>query len=101
MFLFAVAHPVDVVAHPSIPAGWRWAVYDDDTDWSSMSACLGAGWAPEQGAAAWIADQAAAIAASAVAISVGGERSPNRPTVRSVVLDHDPIRVGNDFVRVG
>lgn len=94
MHLYALAHPVDVEAHPSIPPGFRWAVYRSD-DWSNMTDCLGAGWAPDEGAAKWIADQAATIA-------VRSMRTSGVPADLSVTsIGYDPVESGHDFVTVG
>jgi hypothetical protein len=94
MILYAVAHPIDTEQHPTIPPGFRWAVYRSDR-FEDATECFGAGWAPEEGAAVFIADQAAFIAAKALAlVGVECELSNHK-------LDHDPIAAGQDFVRMG
>jgi hypothetical protein len=92
---YALAHPVDTELHPTIPPGCRWAVYRSEGDgsppaWTDLSACYGAGWSPEIGAAGFIADQAAHIALKAAAHA---ERVAPDMTfgVRHVLLDFDPI----------
>jgi hypothetical protein len=94
MILYAVAHPIDTEQHPTIPAGFRWAVYRSEM-FADATECLGAGWAPDDGAAVFISDQAAFIAVKAL-------RDCGVPaSMENVKLDHDPILSGQDFLRVG
>ena len=92
--MYAVAHPVDTQAHPTIPPGWRWAVYRSDR-FDDATECLGAGWAPEEGAAVFIADQAAAITVRALQL-VGVES-----TISNHTLTIDPIAAGADMIKIG
>jgi hypothetical protein len=97
---YALAHPVDTELHPTIPPGCRWAVYRADGDggappWSDLSACLGAGWSPEIGAAGFVADQAAHIALKAAA-AARHEPPDMQFGVRHVLLDFDPIPAEGD-----
>lgn len=91
MQIRAVAHPINTLAHPSVPPGFRWAVYVGER-WEDMDTCLNAGWeATFDGAA--IAAEAAAVCAAKVALLHGTEVDG-----RSLRLDHDPICAGNDRI---
>ena len=94
MIIYAVAHQVDTVKHPTVPPGWRWAVYRSDR-FDDASECFGAGWAPEEGAAVFIAGQAAYIAAKALALCGSGAE------VVTHTLDYDPIMSGADLISIG
>lgn len=85
----ALAHPVNTLAHHTIPPGFRWAVYVGE-NWADMDSCLNAGWEPTLDGAA-IAAEAAAVCAAKVALMHGTEVDG-----KSIRLDHDPIEQGND-----
>lgn len=88
--LHPMANPIDVAAYPTQPAGWRWAVYATD-QWHDLEHCIGAGWAPDRESAAWIAEQAAEIAARVSGLAtVPVTALDHDPTVRTFTLD-DPI----------
>lgn len=94
MELLVVVHPIDTVAHPTVLAGWRWAV-QVGTDWADLDACLNAGWCPDRSEAA-IAGEAAAVVGAKVAALCGVETRGG-----TVFLDHDPIPAGHDRIDAG
>jgi hypothetical protein len=94
MIFYAISHPIDTDAHPSLPAGFRWAV-SSSSDTSDSSACLGAGWAPDASTAAWIADQSGAIAVTAHRLAAG------TANVETLLLDYDPIPADADNLNLG
>lgn len=94
MIFQAVSNPIDTDLHPTVPPGYRWAVSTNE-DPSDVSACLGAGWAPDESSAAWIADQSATIAACAYRMA-GGTAS-----VATQALDYDPIPAEADELSIG
>ena len=94
MIFHAVSHPIDTVAHPTIPVGFRWAVSASD-DPTNLSACLGAGWSPDADSAAWIAAQAAHIAATAFGMGGGVAQCAQ------LILSYDPVPADADFLNTG
>jgi len=90
-----LVHPIDTSAHPSIPPGFRWAVYIGDGSWSDMQRCVNAGWCPTQGEAAMEGE-----AVGMTAVKAG--RAYGLPLSYAVTtLDHDPIPAGADRIHVG
>lgn len=87
----ALAHPISPKAHPTVPPGFRWAVYIGE-NWADLNTCLNAGWEPTIEQAA-LAAEAGAVCAAKVALLHGTEVDG-----RSVRLDHDPIEQGNDRI---
>ena len=94
MIFYAVSHPIDTVAHSTIPVGFRWTVSasNDPTD---VSACLGAGWSPDADTAALIAAQAAHIAATAFGMGGGVAHCAQ------LILSNDPVPAGADILNMG
>lgn len=84
MLIVALAHPIDVTAHPTCPVGWRWAVHIG-TDYADIGSCLNAGWEPSEYQARLAAEQAA-VCAHKVAL-----RFDPSAGFESVVLSHDPV----------
>lgn len=41
-----VVHPIDTGVHPTVPAGWRWAVMVGSGPPSELNRCVNAGWCP-------------------------------------------------------
>lgn len=62
----AVVHPVDTTAHPTYPAGWRWAVMVGGRPPADLDHCAGAGHQPTETAASVAAEEAASVAAKAL-----------------------------------
>jgi hypothetical protein len=89
-----VVHPINTLAHPSVPPGWRWAVHVGD-DWADLSTCLNAHWDRDEYSAR-LMGEAAAICAAKVARLLGSD-----VTTRSQVLDGDPIKPGSDLIKIG
>lgn len=89
-----VVHPIDTDAHPSQPAGFRWAVMAGTDDPRDMNRCANAGWAPNA-TAAWLeGEQAGATACRALRIlGVPSE-------YRKLQLESDPIPGGLEPVHV-
>jgi len=92
MELTVLVHPIDTVAHPTIPPGFRWAVYVG-IDWPDMMTCLNAGWCPTQYEAA-IEGEAARVVGARVAMLCSV--IPSTPP--TFFLDADPIPSGCDIV---
>jgi hypothetical protein len=94
MIVGVVVHQINTLVHPTIPPGFRWAVHVG-TAWDDMTSCLNAGWAPNAAEAA-ITGEGAAVCAVKVARILGHDL-----TIASTMLDHDPIRAGNDLIQIG
>lgn len=96
MLLGVVVHPINTLAHPSVPPGYRWAVHAGN-DWANVAtdSCLNAGWEPDRNTAA-IAGEAAAVVGARVARLCG-----ELVEVRTWQLDHDPILPGRDLITIG
>jgi len=94
VIFYAISHPINVAAHPTIPVGFRWAV-SASNDAGDMSSHLGAGWAPDADTAAWISTQAASIAATAFGMGGGVAQCAQ------LILNYDPVPAGADTLNVG
>lgn len=96
MTIGVCVHAVDIVAHPDVPEGWRWAAHLG-TDWGDLGTCLNAGWQPTQADAA-IAGEAAAVCAVKVArlLSPGVDVQ-----MCTESLECDPIPADGDFISIG
>lgn len=89
-----VVHPIDVDRHPTVPAGWRWAVHVGGGSPSDTACVANAGWAPDERLATAEGEQNAATAAEAC-------RMFGVPVdYRLLRLDSDPIPTGTDRVRI-
>jgi hypothetical protein len=86
-----VVHPIDPVAHPSVPEGWRWAVMAGvGTPPADLGHCANAGWAPTE-AEAWLEGETVGAAATK-ALRMFGVPA----TYSKLPLDFDPIPAGGD-----
>lgn len=94
MLIGVVVHPINTLAHPTVPPGFRWAVHVGES-WSDLSTCLQAGWEPDQAGAA-LAGENAAVVGVKVANLCG-----QHAELKTTLLEFDPIGVGKDFVTVG
>lgn len=90
-----VVHPINTAAHPTVPAGWRWAVMLGEGSPSDVERCPNAGWCPTQ--------QEAALEGETVAVTVAKAlRAFGIPaSFRTLTLDDDPIPAGGDRIHVG
>lgn len=95
VFLRLVTHAVDTTSHPTVPAGWRWAVMVGDVPHDDMSHCANAGWQPDSRGAEFEGEMVAVAVAKAMRIS--------GLDVRTEVtrLDYDPIPADGDTVAIG
>jgi hypothetical protein len=89
-----VVHPINTLAHPSVPPGFRWAVHVGH-DWTDMRTCLNAHWDQTEYSARIMGEAAAVCAAKAVQLC--GEPVE----MATAVLDHDPVPVGGDLIKIG
>lgn len=92
--VFVVVHPIDTAAHPTVPAGFRWAVMLGPCPPGDVSRCANAGWCPSRDEAAAEGDQNGATATRA--LRVAGLNVRYGEAVQVLHLDHDPIAAGND-----
>lgn len=87
-------HEIDTAAHPTYqPGTWRWAVQVGGRPPHELAACVNAGGERSLSTAIDVGDQVAAAVVLALrlfGVPVG--------RIRHVVLDHDPIPPGHDFV---
>lgn len=95
MLIGVVVHPINALAHPSVPPGFRWGVYLEDR-WADLSRCMNAGWAPTANDAA-MSGEAAAICAVRAAQACG--RADAR--METTVLDYDPTAGAPDLITIG
>lgn len=63
-----VVHPVDTAAHPTYPAGWRWAVQVGGTGPADLERCAGAGHCPTESEAAFYGEQCGSTAVKALRV---------------------------------
>lgn len=91
LLIHVLVHPVDTMAHPTVPPGYRWAVHFG-ADWADLDTCLNAGWQPTDIDAALIGE-AAAVCAARVAMRLGVAFAGD-----TVQLEHDPIAAGADRI---
>lgn len=86
-----VLHPVDTEAHPTVPAGWRWAVMaGTSTPPGETRFCCNAGWCPTEAEAALEGEMVAACAVKVLRM-FGVPAAYNQ-----LRLDRDPIPAGHD-----
>lgn len=95
MLIGVVVHPINTLAHSSVPPGFRWGVYLEDR-WADLGRCMNAGWEPTAGAAA-MAGESAAVCAVRAAQACG--RADAR--METTMLDYDPVPAGRDLITVG
>lgn len=89
-----VVHPIDAAAHPTVGAAWRWGIQIGGKPPGDMTWCAQAGAAPTREEAM---DTARMYAATAVQTA----RMFGVPAeLGAVVLDHDPVPAGADFIHV-
>lgn len=87
-------HPVDTARHPTVPAGWRWAVHAGGGPPSDLSRCVNAGWCPDERLALAEGEQNAATAVNAL-------RTFGVPaSVHTLRLQTDPVPAGQDQVSI-
>lgn len=86
-----VVHPIDTDAHPTVPAGWRWAVMaGTTTPPADTRLCCNAGWCPTESEASVEGEMVAAAAVKAL-------RMFGVPAAYNMLrLDRDPIPAGHD-----
>jgi hypothetical protein len=96
--VYAVVHPIDRQAHPTVPEGYRWAVMLGPCGPGDMSRCANAGWCPTRADAAGEGDQNAATATRA--LRVAGLNVRYGEAAQVLHLDHDPVAPGNEPVFV-
>jgi hypothetical protein len=94
VLLTTIVHPIDTGRHPTVPAGFRWAVMLGDGPHSDLNLCANAGWAPTAREAEREGDQNAATATRAMQIAGADAR------YRGVVhIDSDPIPREGDLLQ--
>lgn len=95
MHILLVVHPIDIVAHSTIPPGYRWAVMfcqQGNADLTDMSRCLNAGYAASQLDACLFGEAVQVAVVKALHMVA-------RPCdMSSQILDHDPIPSGGDVL---
>lgn len=94
MDITVFVHAIDAEAHPSSP-GWRWAVHVHGAAPNDLSGCANAGWAPDRDGALSEGDRHGATAARVLKMH-GIDARYDVP----LVLDHDPIPAGRDYINV-
>lgn len=67
--IVVIVHPIDTAAHPSVPPGWRWAVYMGAGNYSDLERCLNAGWQTSPTSAAVDGEACAATAVRALRLA--------------------------------
>jgi hypothetical protein len=92
--VYAVVHPVDRVAHPTVPEGFRWAVMLGPCGPGDMSRCANAGWCPTREEATAEGDQNGATGTRV--LRVAGHNVRYGEAVQVMQLDYDPVAPGND-----
>lgn len=88
-----VVHPVDTLAHPDVPPGWRWAVQVGGGPPHDLQRCANAGWCPTEREARLEGAVCAAGVLNALAM-LGHQMAG-----RVLVLDFDPIPASEGRVR--
>lgn len=94
MRICVVVHPINTLAHPTVPPGWRWAVHISGSA-DDVRSCVNAGWAPDRNEAARLGE-AVAVCGVAVARLLGAEAY-----IITDYLEGDPIPAGRDLIRFG
>lgn len=90
-----VVHPINTLAHPSIPPGYRWAVMVGEGALDDMDRCPNAGWCPTENEA-WVEGEMVGVTA------VKAMRYLGIPAeYAKLALAHDPIPPGGDRIHVG
>jgi len=86
-----VVHPIDTASHPTVPAGWRWAVMAGiNIPPADLDRCANAGWCPTKQEAEFEGDTAGVTAVKAL-------RMFGIPAAYALLpLDYDPIPAGCD-----
>lgn len=91
----ALVHPVDLVAHPTYPGGWRWAVQVGGGRIDDLDRCVGAGHCETESEASVAAEQHASVAVKAL-------RLLGVPAGYGYLrLGHDPIPAEADDRPIG
>ena len=96
--VYTAVHPIDTTAHPTVPAGFRWAVMLGPCPPSALDNCANAGWCPTREEAAAEGDQNGATATRALRLA--GLNVRYGDAVQVLHLDHDPIPAGDDPLHV-
>lgn len=89
-----VVHPIDTVAHPTYPAGWRWAVMKDHTTVADMRKCCNAGFANTRADALLFGEAVQA----AVILALRSEKIPVE--YKTSEMAFDPIPAGVEDLKI-
>jgi hypothetical protein len=92
--VYAVVHPINTTAHPTVPPGFRWAVMLGPCSPADMSRCVNGGWCPTRDEATAEGDQNGASVTRGLRIA--GHDVRYGEGVQVMQLDYDPIQSGND-----
>jgi hypothetical protein len=90
--LAVVVHPVNTLAHPSVPSGFRWCVMVAPYQFDDVARCANAGWTPTKNEA--LSEGEVAGVTAVRSFRLAGEEC----TWQTIELESDPIPPGGDLI---